>query len=216
MGGWKSAVIALAALAASAAPAWAADVEGGTVSLAGAPVETGRLSRNGVQQDWLGDEAYPGLTATTSSFAYRAIPVAFAPNLGQDVYYDVTVTDPGAIVFASACLDAYDPANKAAGWLGDEGASGDYFPNDSRFFDVVVPAGHSLVLVFNAVTAGASAAGADWFVSAYSDTEYNEAFAAPTAAVPEPATWALALGGIGLTGAALRRRRGPARALAAA
>lgn len=37
----------------------------------------------------------------------------------------------------------------------------------------------------------------------------------PAAAVPEPAAWALMIGGFGLTGAALRRRRVPARALTA-
>jgi hypothetical protein len=34
----------------------------------------------------------------------------------------------------------------------------------------------------------------------------------PTAAVPEPATWALMIGGFGLAGGALRRRRMPAAA----
>ena len=72
---------------------------------------------------------------------------------------------------------------------------------------MVVPAGHSLRLVVNSTVGTAATSTADYFISAFSDTEYSEDFAPAIAAVPEPATWALMLGGFGLAGMTLRRRR---------
>ena len=187
-------------------PAYAADVISGSVSItASDPAQLGRLSRNGVQQDWTGAEAYPGTVNDAVSYNYRTVNAPFAANAVQDIYYDIDVDDDSGDLFASAYLDSYDPLDKSQNWLGDAGRSGNYFPGDPLYFDVVVPAGHSLELVFNS-TSDVPTSDASYFVSAYSDTEYNENFADVSAA-PEPSTWFLMLGGIAILGTMVRRAR---------
>lgn len=187
-------------------PAMAVDVGSGTVQLgAGSAVQLGRLSRNGVQQDWTGTETYPGVINPTLSYTYATFTLPFAANAYQPIYYEINVDDEIADLFASAYLDSYDPTDLAANWLGDAGSSGNYFPGDPRYFDVVVPTGHRLVLVVNATAGTAPTSSADYLVTAFSDTEYGEDFL--SAPVPEPATWTMMMLGFGATAFALRRRR---------
>lgn len=191
---------------ATAMPAMAADVASGTVQLgASNAVQLGRLSRQGTQQDWTGGEAFPGTINPATPYAYTNFMLPFAANAYQPIYYDINFDDEATDLFASAYLDSYDPTNLAVNWLGDAGSSGNYFPGDPRFFDVVVPTGHSLVLVINSTTGVSTTSAANYLVSAFSDTEYNENFLTP--AVPEPATWSMMLIGFAAVGSAVRRRR---------
>ena len=86
-----------------------------------------------------------------------------------------------------------------------------YFGVDPLFYQVVVPAGGVLRLVFNSTNApdatppGVPTSTANYLVEAFSDTEYDEDFR--TAAVPEPATWAMMVGGLGVIGSAMRRHK---------
>lgn len=204
--------ITISALCGTAA--LAVDVASGSVSLTPADLQQlGRLSRNGLQQDWTGSEPYPGEVNLTTAYSYTTLSVAFAPNATHDVYYDITFDDVATDLFASAYLGSYDPTNKALNWLGDAGTSGNYFGTDALFFDVVVPAGHSLLLLFNSTTGRGPTSTANYFVQAFSDTEYNEAFP-QAAAVPEPASWAMMLIGFGAVGGVLRARRKVAISLA--
>ncbi|WP_425228975.1 PEPxxWA-CTERM sorting domain-containing protein [Sphingomonas sp.] len=198
-----------------AAPALATDVTSGSVSVGPAsPVQLGRLSRNGVQQDWTGTETYPGVINTGTSYAFTTIAAPFGANAFQTVYYDINFDDEMTDLFISAYMDSYDPANKALNWLGDAGSSGNYFPGDPRFFDVVVPIGHSLTLVVNSASGRTASSTANYLVSAFSDTEYSENFLTAAPAVPEPAAWMLMIAGFGVAGGVLRRRARPQRAVA--
>lgn len=165
--------------------------------------QQGRLTRARPPSDWSTMTPFPGITNAGVTYQYRTVDAVFAPNASQDIYYEITVDDPDAVIFASAYNRTYDPLAPEAGYLGDEGSSGNYFPGDPSYFDVVVPAGGALRLVFNSV--GADAEPFAYQVSAFSDTMYGEDFAAP--GVPEPALWAMFIAGFGLTGSSLRRRR---------
>jgi hypothetical protein len=204
----RSFILGLIVACSLAPPAYAVDVTSGSISLSTSDnVQLGRLSRNGVPQDFASDEAYPGEVNPTVSYAYKTLPVAFAANASQDVYYDITFDDADTDLFASAYLNSYDPANKALNWIGDAGTSGNYFGVDALFYDVVVPKGNSLLLVFNGTIPGlAPTSTANYFVQAFSDSEYNENFATASA-VPETTTWVMMLAGFGLIGFAVRRRQ---------
>ena len=196
----------LACVAATVAlPVQAQDVGSGTVQLGSSnAVQLGRLSRNGVQQDWIGTETFPGVINPATAYAYTTIGLPFRPNAFQPIYYDITFDDEATDLFASAYLDNYDPSNLSMNWLGDAGSSGNYFPNDPRYFDVVVPKGHSLLLVINSATGLSTTSTANYFVNAYSDTEYSTNFLG--AGVPEPGTWALMIIGLGAVGGSMRKR----------
>ena len=167
-------------------------------------IQQGRLTRARPPSDWSTMTPFPGITNPAVSYEYRTVSAAFAPNALQDVYYEITVDDPDAVIFASAYNGTYDPTSPTFRYLGDEGSSGNYFPGDPSYFDVVVPAGGKLLLVFNSV--GLADQPFAYQVSAYSDTMYDEDF---RGAVPEPAAWLMFIMGFGLVGDALRRRPSP-------
>lgn len=168
------------------------------------PIQLGRLTRARPPSDWSAPTPFPGFINTNVAYRYLTVSAFFAPNALQDVYYEVTVDDPDAVVFASAYNGAYDPNDPATRYLGDEGSSGNYFPGDPSFFDVVVPKGGSLTLAFNSV--GLPDEPFAYQVSAFSDTMYDEDFKS-SSGVPEPASWMLMLLGFGAVGHGTRRSR---------
>ncbi len=192
------------ALLLAAPPVGAVTVASGTVVLSAAnSQQAGRLSRDGVPADWSTTKVFPGQINPNSSYAYTSIDTTFAVNRKQDIYYQISVDDPTLLAFVSAYLGAYDPAAKATNYLGDPGRSGNYFGVDPLFFQVVVPVGGSLRLVFNQTSVVSFSPATNYLVEAFSDTEFNENFAT----VAEPLTWAMLVAGFGLVGAAARRRR---------
>lgn len=172
-------------------------------SLAGSTTtQQGRLSRARPPSDWATQTPFPGIANPDVTYEYQTVTAAFTPNALQDVYYEITIDDPDAVIFASAYNRAYHPDALDRGYLGDEGSSGNYFPADPSYFDVIVPKGGTLKLVFNSV--GFDDEPFAYQVSAFSDSMYDEDF--KSFGVPEPTTWALMVAGFGLVGAAMRRR----------
>ena len=174
---------------------------------AGNAIQTGRLARLGVGQDFSGSETFPGTNSLTDSFHYATFAAPFAPNAFQDIYYQILFDDDATDLFASAYDRSYDPTNKATNWLGDAGTSGNYifYPGtagDVLFFGVKVAKGGSLLLVVNDTVPGlGTSSSAHYLIEAFSDVDYNTDF------LPEPATWAMMLAGFGMVGAAMRYRR---------
>ena len=166
------------------------------------PTELGRPSRSGQAQTWPpAAETYTGQINTGTAYHYRTISIA----VGLENYLQISFDDANALLFIVAYQGAYDVNNRATGWLGDEGASGE-FPGDMGFFNVVAAANSIVTLVVNDAQANNGGLGSPFgiMVEAFLNQNYDEL--APAAAVPEPSTVALSL--VGLMGiAAFRRRR---------
>lgn len=200
-------VVALAALSGLA---HASTVYTGTVTLSGAdPTQLGRLSRNGLAQDWTGSEAFPGAINTGTSYHYQTVTLdmdALLAGMTPAPYLQISIDSLSANTFLSAYLDAYDPLNKASNWLGDAGSSGNAFGVNPLYFQVIVPTGHDLVLLLNeTVTNGGLGAAANLLVEAFQDTDFTDPERLP-ARLPEPASLALALAAL-VPAMAVRRRK---------
>lgn len=162
--------------------------------------ETSRLTRNAVQSTWASPKAFPG--TISGSFRYDEIAVTFAANAFQDVYYEISQENfnVGGSPHLTAYLSDYVPGSLATNYLGDYGGSP--VPSGGlTTFQVIVPAGESLVLMFESTSVDLPANYA-FSVHAYSDANRNENFASP---VPEPGS--LALLSAALVGFSLSQRR---------
>jgi hypothetical protein len=141
--------------------------------------QVGRLSRNGQQpQDWSGAEPFPGALNLTTVYGYET----FTINTRGFSFIQIMFDDPLPNLFISAYHDAYTPVSTGtfhgldANWLGDAATSGDFFGVDPLFFQVVMPAGStSLVIPINQVFAGSVGVGEPFelLVEGFYDTDYT-------------------------------------------
>jgi hypothetical protein len=183
-----------------------------TVSLtASDPLQLGRLSRNGVPQDFAGDEAYPGVVNPTTPYHFHA----YSLNVGNTPFVEIIVDSLSTSVFYSAYRGSYHPSNMATNWLGDAGTSGNDFGTDPLYFDVFVGMNNTLVLLVNETltNGGLNMPPAGLFITGYTDNSYDGAvdltplLSGFALVIPEPST--LALFGLPLValGFSARRRR---------
>ena len=167
------------------------------------PTDTqlGRLSRNGIPQDWTGGELYPGEINLTTTYGYET----FAVDVMGYPYIQITVDSVATTLFASAYENSYSPINKQLNWLGDAGSSGNYFGVDPIYFQVYVQPGSNLQVVINETTVnGGTGQSFGLMVEGFFDTQYND-----KSTVPEPSTIFLVCAGIVfLPLLRLRRSRG--------
>ncbi|HEY6393193.1 MAG TPA: PEP-CTERM sorting domain-containing protein [Bryobacteraceae bacterium] len=176
---------------------------GTTALVAGDPTQLGRLTRTGVASDWSTNKAFPGVTNPNTSVHYRTYLID--PLLFGAPFVQIDVDDPMAAIFVSAYLDSYNPDPLALNrgldinYRGDDGSTGNPF-TDPGFFQVVIPAGHKLVLVINDPSTNNAGLGKnfDVLVEGFADTQFTDP-------VPEPAS--ILLGGAGLGCLALIRLR---------
>jgi hypothetical protein len=200
----KTAVLLL--LAATSARATSILDVSGSLAL-GDPTQVGRLSRNGVAQDWVGTEPYPGVINTGTPYHYHTYSV----NVGITPFIQISFDSVSTNTFVSAYDTAYLP-NSAGGpnfgfdtnWLGDPGLSGNFGGVDPQFFQVIVPIGHQLVIVVNQTGTGTVGLGDPFnlLVEGFIDTEFTDA-----PAVPEPATLLLGASGLVMIARSRFKRR---------
>ena len=114
------------------------------------PVQVGRISRQGVQQDWVGTEVFGGTIYTEFLFHYHTYTIP-AAGLQAGRFVQVHLDDLGlnqGTLFVSAYAHSFNPADLGANWLGDAGQSGNFLGGvDPVFFQVLVPAETDLVIV---------------------------------------------------------------------
>ena len=148
------------------------------LSVAGAltaedPVQLGRLSRNGVPQDWSGTEQVPGVINASTQYHFQLYRV----TVRNTPFVQISVDSVSATTFFSAYDTSYDPAGGlAANWLGDAGFSGNFPPPNPIFFQVRVPQNHDLVVVVNntAVSNGGVGDPFRLIVEGFADPEFTE------------------------------------------
>jgi hypothetical protein len=187
----------LAAIATSAARA-AIILDVSSALVAGDSPQLGRLSRNGIAQDWVGSEPFPGVINPAVSYHYHTYSV----NVGNTPFIQIEFDSTSGNTFVSAYDTTYVPTALATNWLGDPGLSGNDFGTDTLFFQVIVPANHNLIVVVNQTATGTAGLGDPFriVVEGFVDTEFTD-----PPAVPEPST--ILLSGAGLAMLALGRRR---------
>ncbi len=169
-------VLCLLALFAFKATSYAEVIDSFTSSITvGDPTQMGRLSRNGLAQDWTGSETYPGVINSSTAYYYTTYSYTPAELLGGQ-YIQIEVDSVSANTFFSAYDGSYNPLNLATNWLGDAGSSGNFFGTDPIFFQVIVPLGDSLVLVANTTSGGTGGVGDPFTltVESFSDTEFDD------------------------------------------
>jgi PEP-CTERM motif len=174
------------------------------------PTQTGRLSRDGVPSDWSGPKAFPGVLNPSTTYHYEA----FLINVGMTPFIQISDDTTAGNLFFSAYDTTYSPDSAGApnfgfdtNYLGDAGFSGDPFPGDPQFFQVVVPANHNLLVIVNNTAANNVGVGDSFhlLVEGFIDSQFTD----PPPSVPEPTT--MLLSATGLAFLALKRARQRAR-----
>lgn len=168
---------------------------GGTVDTTDSS-QLGRLNRNAVISTWASPKAYPGALNTSTTHYYELAAITFAANAMQDVFYRINFAPSSTNVHSAAYANSYNPLAKSTNYLGDVGSS------TAQSYEVKVLAGNSLLLLFN-TNGSTNSTNYSYSVEAFSDVNGGEVFGA----VPEPATWAMMIGGFALIGSQMRRRR---------
>jgi len=166
------------------------------------PTQLGRLSRNGIPQDWSGGEVFPGYSNTTTAYYYHVLDLDLGTlesgYSGFGRYLQIEFDSTATTTFLAAYLNVYTAPGQSTQWLGDAGSSGNFFGTDPQFFQVIAPtASDHLLLVLNGTGTGASnglGLTGNVKVEAFTDTEYTDL--TPNA-VPEPGAWTLLMCAMG-------------------
>src|SRR5262245_60601951 len=136
------------------------------------PVQQGRLSRNGVPQDWSGTEPFPGVINVTTAYRYHVYRVTVRTTSFIQISFDSVSPN----TFVSAYDTSYTPqAGLGINWLGDAGFSGNFPAPSPIYFQVRVPQNHDLVVVVNN-TGAANAGVGDPFqllVEGFADAQFT-------------------------------------------
>ena len=117
--------------------------------------QTGRLNRNGIASTC----AAPKTCQIFDPAGLRKFDAYRIPNQsGQDACVSITLNEDAAAtcnIQSNAYLDTYVPSTICTGYLGDPGLSSGVPPIPTNF-SVIVPAGHTLIVVVHTVTPGES------------------------------------------------------------
>jgi hypothetical protein len=169
-------------------------ITSGEVTLdAGDSTQTGRVFRNAIPSEWGATKAFPGITSNTSTFNWESVAFNTGAFNQIQISYSFARGDGNTNIFGVAYGASYNPADLAAGYLGDPGSSvTQSFPGPQVFrLDTALNA--DILLVFStSSTTGFGTVG--YTVEGFSS------------AVPEPATFGCLGLGLALFALKLRRR----------
>lgn len=180
------------------------------------PYQNGRLSRNGVPQDFAGDEAYPGVLASSLGLLYHYH--TYVINVGAANYisisFDNTASASQLNSFVAAYQSAYYVTARQTSWLGDVGTAS-FFNTDVGYMDFVAKPFSQVVLVVNAGSAGNVGVGSanpfTIYAQASTDASYDNmadiSLVAGGQVIPEPSTLLLLAPLALVVGLKSRRRR---------
>jgi len=114
------------------------------------PIQMGRISRNGIQQDWSGTEAFGGNIYPDFLFHFHTYTIP-ADTLASGRFIQIELDDQGlnqGTLFVSAYANSFNPGAFETNWLGDTGQSGNFLGGTCPvFFQVLVPPASDLVVV---------------------------------------------------------------------
>jgi hypothetical protein len=156
--------------------------------------QLGRLSRNAIPQDWAGSEPFPGVINPTVSYHYKTYSI----NVGITPFIQIDVDSDFGTTFFSAYSNSYLPDSAGApllgfdkNWLGDAGFSGNLFPGDPLFFNVIAPVNSNLIVVVNeTLNGGGLLSPYHLTVEGYLDSDFTS--------TPEPSSRVLLVGALSL------------------
>ncbi len=178
-------------------------------------IQQGRLSRNGIPQDFAADEPFPSAINLTTSYRYAT----FFVNVGSTPYVSISIDTPDGNEFGSVYQTSYAPNGTIAGfqnhWLGDAGGSNFTFDNfnpfsDSSYMDVVAALNSTIVIVVNTTAAAFGGVGSLFTLSVQgsSDADFTNLRDLAISRIPEPSTIVLLIAPLAfLAGSAAARSR---------
>jgi hypothetical protein len=136
------------------------------------PIQLGRLTRNGLPQDWSDGEPFPGVINAATQYHYHVYQV----KVRNTPFIQINVDSVSPSTFVSAYDTSFDPAMFATNWLGDAGFSGNFPPPNPIFFQVRVPQNHDLLVVVNNTGAANIGVGDAFglFVEGFADSQFSE------------------------------------------
>lgn len=190
------------------------------------PLQFGRLSRNGIAQDWshftgnpaTDGEPYPGVINPTTPYHYRQ----YFYNVGSNPFVEISIDSLAATTFFSAYQTYYNPGDLAQDWLGDAGSSSNYAfdavpadAQDPRYFQVVAGINTTLIVVVNeSTTNGGLDLPFTLQLTGHTDSQYSDGIgtdlsAVPAASrIPEPSTVLLLLAPLAVAASRRIAKRG--------